>query len=568
MSSRSPGDLSLTQAQLARYFPFFLCFDEQLRIAAAGASVRKVLPSLALGDLMPGHFEIERPPRTPFTYADLASRSQFLFLLRTKDGQIRLRGQMEPAPESGLMCFLCSPLLLGTDGLRKLGLNLRDFPLYDSMPEFVQVVQSQRLAMDDLNRLAEKLRAQRKELCEANARLEETIRELKAERERAEAASQAKSEFIAMVSHEVRTPLNGILGMSQLLRLDGLTDAQAGKVDAISSSGEHLLTIINDILDFAKIEAGKLELEPMPFRVASILRQVTDLLRPMAAARGTQLTALATGVEGLHLGDAGRLRQVLLNLLHNSVKFTADGQVAVRAETDAAGRVVITVSDTGIGIPREKLPMIFEHFTQADTSTTRRYGGTGLGLAIVKRLVGMMNGTIEVSSAVGNGTVFAIALPLPSAGGEADGELPEWERPVAQYPGLRVLVAEDNRVNQLVAKGLLERMGCGVDVAANGMEAVAMTEQFQYGLVLMDCQMPEMDGFAATRAIRAKEAGKGKRIPILALTASVGAAVEGECAAAGMDGYLSKPIGQTLLVSALDRWTRLTRGATEFNTIK
>lgn len=568
MSSRSPGDLSLTQAQLARYFPFFLCFDEQLRIAAAGASVRKVLPSLALGDLMPGHFEIERPPRTPFTYADLASRSQFLFLLRTKDGQIRLRGQMEPAPESGLMCFLCSPLLLGTDGLRKLGLNLRDFPLYDSMPEFVQVVQSQRLAMDDLNRLAEKLRAQRKELCEANARLEETIRELKAERERAEAASQAKSEFIAMVSHEVRTPLNGILGMSQLLRLDGLTDAQAGKVDAISSSGEHLLTIINDILDFAKIEAGKLELEPMPFRVASILRQVTDLLRPMAAARGTQLTALATGVEGLHLGDAGRLRQVLLNLLHNSVKFTADGQVAVRAETDGAGRVVITVSDTGIGIPREKLPMIFEHFTQADTSTTRRYGGTGLGLAIVKRLVGMMNGTIEVSSAVGNGTVFAIALPLPSAGGEADGELPEWERPVAQYPGLRVLVAEDNRVNQLVAKGLLERMGCGVDVAANGMEAVAMTEQFQYGLVLMDCQMPEMDGFAATRAIRAKEAGKGKRIPILALTASVGAAVEGECAAAGMDGYLSKPIGQTLLVSALDRWTRLTRGATEFNTIK
>lgn len=475
---------------------------------------------------------------------------------------------MEPAPESGLMCFLCSPLLLGTDGLRKLGLNLRDFPLYDSMPEFVQVVQSQRLAMDDLNRLAEKLRAQRKELCEANARLEETIRELKAERERAEAASQAKSEFIAMVSHEVRTPLNGILGMSQLLRLDGLTDAQAGKVDAISSSGEHLLTIINDILDFAKIEAGKLELEPMPFRVASILRQVTDLLRPMAAARGTQLTALATGVEGLHLGDAGRLRQVLLNLLHNSVKFTADGQVAVRAETDGAGRVVITVSDTGIGIPREKLPMIFEHFTQADTSTTRRYGGTGLGLAIVKRLVGMMNGTIEVSSAVGNGTVFAIALPLPSAGGEADGELPEWERPVAQYPGLRVLVAEDNRVNQLVAKGLLERMGCGVDVAANGMEAVAMTEQFQYGLVLMDCQMPEMDGFAATRAIRAKEAGKGKRIPILALTASVGAAVEGECAAAGMDGYLSKPIGQTLLVSALDRWTRLTRGATEFNTIK
>lgn len=568
MSSRSPGDLSLTQAQLARYFPFFLCFDEQLRIAAAGASVRKVLPSLALGDLMPGHFEIERPPRTPFTYADLASRSEFLFLLRTKDGQIRLRGQMEPALESGLMCFLCSPLLLGTDGLRKLGLNLRDFPLYDSMPEFVQVVQSQRLAMDDLNRLAEKLRAQRKELCEANARLEETIRELKAERERAEAASQAKSEFIAMVSHEVRTPLNGILGMSQLLRLDGLTEAQAGKVDAISSSGEHLLTIINDILDFAKIEAGKLELEPMPFRVASILRQVTDLLRPMAAARGTQVTALATGVEGLHLGDAGRLRQVLLNLLHNSVKFTADGQVAVRAETDGAGRVVITVSDTGIGIPREKLPMIFEHFTQADTSTTRRYGGTGLGLAIVKRLVGMMNGTIEVSSAVGNGTVFTIALPLPSAGGEADGELPEWERPVAQYPGLRVLVAEDNRVNQLVAKGLLERMGCGVDVAANGMEAVAMTEQFQYGLVLMDCQMPEMDGFAATRAIRAKEAGKGKRIPILALTASVGAAVEGECAAAGMDGYLSKPIGQTLLVSALDRWTRITRGATEFNTIK
>jgi signal transduction histidine kinase/ActR/RegA family two-component response regulator len=553
MSSPCPGEGMLTEAQLGEYFPFYVRFNGELRILSAGRSLRKILPALRVGDALASHFELERPPRTSFNYGEIVTQSHVLFLLREKGGLFRLRGQMAPDPGTGTIAYLCSPLLLGTAGLRSLGLTLRDFPLHDSMPEFVQVVQSQRLAMEDLNRLTSKLQAQRQELRDANARLEETVRELVAERERAEAASEAKSEFIAMVSHEVRTPLNGILGMSQLLRVDGLTDSQAEKVDAITSSGEHLLTIINDILDFAKIEAGKLELELLPFRVGSVLRQVTDLLRPMAIVRGTLITALSTGVEGLHVGDAGRVRQVVLNLLHNAVKFTENGQVAVRAETDAAGRVVISVSDTGIGIPQEKLSSIFEDFTQGDASTTRRYGGTGLGLAIVKRLVGMMNGEIEVVSDAGRGTAFTVTLPLPAAGDAVERGTREWNRQVAQFPGLRVLVVEDNRVNQLVAKGLLERMGCRVDVAGNGLEAVAMTELFKYGVVLMDCRMPELDGFSATRVIRAREAGTGERVPIVALTAGVGEEIEGKCAAAGMDGYLSKPIGQAMLESALDR---------------
>jgi len=382
------------------------------------------------------------------------------------------------------------------------------------------------------------------------------IEHLEQARSAAESASRAKSEFLANMSHEIRTPMNGILGMAELLRETPLRTDQQEYVEAISHSGDGLLKVLNDILDLSRIEAGQLRFEAIPFAPAQLVLEGVERFRAASEARALELVVdLDPDLAGKLLGDPGRIRQVLTNLVSNAVKFTPSGRVRVGVKTLAplADRtcLVLTVEDTGIGIPLAAQAHLFQPFTQADASTSRKYGGTGLGLALCRRIVEGMKGTVAMVSQEGAGSTFTVRLPLCLAR-EAEPEV----HPVPPLKAFqaRALLVEDNRVNQKVAQAMLRSLGVATVLANNGKEALLRLEEEPFALVFMDCQMPEMDGFTATARIRAQEHALGTRLPIIAMTAH---ALEGDrerCLAAGMDDYLSKPLTRQALHSLLQRW--------------
>jgi signal transduction histidine kinase/ActR/RegA family two-component response regulator len=388
----------------------------------------------------------------------------------------------------------------------------------------------------------------------------------------AEQASLAKSEFLANMSHEIRTPLNGILGFAGLIAESDLTGLQREHNEAVRSSAENLLVVINDILDFSRVEAGRLELESLDFSLRQCVEAALGSVQSLAAEKG-----LATSIEiddDVPLwvrGDPHRLRQVLLNLLGNAVKFTAAGRIAVRVslapEPDAAAtgstnvlalrQIRFAVSDTGLGVPEAQRELIFQPFRQADGSVTRRFGGTGLGLAISRNLVAMMGGTMWLESTGARGSTFCFVASLPPGNAPAVGDAPSVS-PTGQSPAakascrsLSILVAEDNMVNQRLMRALLEKRGHRVTVAANGAVALAAWLKDPFDCILMDIQMPEMDGYEATRRIRAREPEDGPHIPIIALTAHAMKGDREECLRAGLDAYISKPIETTALDAAL-----------------
>ncbi len=387
---------------------------------------------------------------------------------------------------------------------------------------------------------------------------EEVLRRANAALER---ASRAKSAFLATMSHEIRTPLNGVIGLTSLLQATPLSPQQSEYVSALHASGEGLLGLISDILDFSKIEAGQLSLEVRTFDPRRLVGEVVGLFTAQARAKGLGLNAQVDPlVPALLAGDAGRLRQVLLNLLGNALKFTAQGEVEIAVslvEESAEGALVrVAVRDTGIGIAPEAQAAMFEPFTQADASTTRRYGGTGLGLAIARRLVEAMGGQIGVESAPGQGSTFWLTLRLARNGAAED--VNPAAPPARAMPGRRgrVLVAEDNAINRLVVVGLLQSLGCEVETVEDGRQAAEAVGRGHYDLVLMDLHMPELDGFAATAAIRRREGadGQGRHTPIVALTADALAGDAEKSRAAGMDDHLAKPLTRERLAAVLERW--------------
>lgn len=362
-------------------------------------------------------------------------------------------------------------------------------------------------------------------------------------------ANKAKSAFVAKLSHEIRTPLNGVLGACALLRDTSLSDEQAELVAALRVSGEALLSLVDDVLDFSKIENEKVTLERVGFDPRALVRDVAGLIRVRVAGKDVRVLTDIDETAVPLLGDPTRLRQVLLNLGGNAVKFTERGhvllQLAVENTTAVTARVRFAVEDTGIGIPEDRIDHLFKPFTQAEESTTRRFGGTGLGLAISGELVQLMGSTIKVASTPGRGSVFGFSLELPlgpvtsGSGHTSIGSVPR--DPTAF--SLRVMLAEDNAVNQKIISKLLERAGCKPIVVGNGADAVRAAALGEWDLILMDCDMPVMDGFEATRRLRRGEAGAAAaRIPIVALTANATVECRSACADAGMDSFLSKPV--------------------------
>ncbi len=382
-------------------------------------------------------------------------------------------------------------------------------------------------------------------------------RELRAARDGAVNASRLKSDFVANVSHEIRTPLNGVIALTELLCDTDLDQAQLECVQGISTSADALMSVINDILDFSKIEAGKVELEHEDFAPQKLADEICAIVAGAATAKGLEIRArIDRDVPDAVRADHYRLRQILANLAGNAVKFTARGGVLIRLSASACerGRLQLRceVTDTGIGIAPEDQERLFESFAQVDTSTTRRYGGTGLGLAICKRLVGLMGGQIGVQSVPGSGSTFWFTVPcerVPARAGS--GRAPTARQTSHGNRNLRILVAEDNDINQLVASRLLEKLGCRVELAHDGREAVQMSVRTAYDAILMDCQMPLLDGYAATKLIRDNERGI-RHTPIVAMTAHAMKGDREKCLAAGMDEYVGKPLRSAAVGAVLD----------------
>jgi two-component system sensor histidine kinase/response regulator len=452
--------------------------------------------------------------------------------------------------------------------------NIEVLQLAIAMTEKWRLLQHAKLRLDDLEKMVHdrtlQLKAANAELTLANLQLISGTEKAQRMADTALAASDAKSGFLANMSHEIRTPMNGVIGMIDSLLGTSLTVGQRESAQTIQSSAYSLLLIINDILDFSKIEAGKMTFEQIDFDLREVIKNTIDLMATLAQGKGLHLSeCIQEGTATDLVGDPTRLRQVLLNLLSNAIKFSEEGsvllEIAQTSEIDDEVEISFSVHDTGIGMSEEAQEKLFQSFTQADTSTTRKYGGTGLGLAICRKLVELMGGTIEATSTLGKGSTFSFSLQftkqksfvsIDRAPTAVSGLSPATQTTAdpASANGTRILLAEDGKTNQMVAVQVLKKLGYTADIALNGREAVEAWRHKKYDIILMDCNMPEMDGYEATRKIRELEAERNlKPTQIIAMTASVMMEDRELCIAAGMNDFTTKPVDQHALKTALTR---------------
>jgi signal transduction histidine kinase/ActR/RegA family two-component response regulator len=433
--------------------------------------------------------------------------------------------------------------------------------LFDGFNEMLENIETRDKQLELHQENLEQLVALRtNDLSDVNRKLETTIVELKIAKETAEAASKAKSEFLSNMSHEIRTPLHAVLGMTELLDYTELTEDQRKLLTTIHSAGKTLIGLISNILDFSKIEAGKMMLDYVAIDFFSTVNATIAPIVQMAEQKGLKVETCIEGTDGLLiLVDPTRLQQILTNLIYNAIKFTVQGKISVHSSlcrrSDNNADLLIEIADTGIGISTDAKTILFDSFTQEDSSTTRKYGGTGLGLAITKKLVDLMGGEIHVESELGKGSTFRIIIPCQTQNKPLTVEAkPDCAANRNEVKGKSILVVEDNADNQNVARQMLEMLGFRVDIAGNGLQACEMTAQASYDLILMDCQMPVMDGFEATRAIRERERLTGIHMHIIALTGNVVKEDLEQCLMAGMDHYLAKPFSLEEIHTMVLKW--------------
>ena len=467
--------------------------------------------------------------------------------------------------------LLVRPLALLEQGLRSVGEGRLEPVEYSRTNDEIEYLGA------SFNRMIEKLAASQAEIHQHQELLEERIRQrteaLEEAMQRALAASRAKSEFLANMSHELRTPMHGFLGMIEIVLDSKLTSEQREQLETAQRCAFSLLALLNDVLDLSKIESGRMVLEKIPFDLRCLIEDCVKSQLPKAIAKGIKLSSEIEGsIPSQVLGDPLRLRQIVMNLLTNAVKFTESGAVAVNLRSALPrdkGRLTVEleVADTGTGIPRDKLPLIFDKFTQADGSISRKYGGTGLGLAITKKLVDLHGGQIAVESEQEHGSRFAVKLDfeLGSKDGPGASAQEQWRAPFAipptrHEPALlgRILLVEDNLVNQRVVASILRKKGYRVTVTNNGREALNELHKRDFGLVIMDVQMPEVDGLETTRRIRREP--RWRDLPIVAMTAYAMTGDREKCLAAGMNAYLSKPVHSALLLSTVETYIKASSG--------
>lgn len=550
---------------LGELFPFLVELDDGLRIVQIGPLMRKAYPALQAGDSLASTFQPIGKSGEFVGFDQLATEHRRPAAIRqNRSPALVFRGEWFASSTSRKLFFLGWPWVTDPDELTNLGIPLHALPAHNPLGDLLLLLKTNRNTLADTHALTEALRQRTLELESSNRRLQDEAALIRAVEE-AERANRAKSTFLANMSHELRTPLSGIIGMASLLMKRSDDPKTCDQIGKILSSSNHLLAVINDILDISKIEANRMSLESVPFTLSGVINNVQNtLLLRTDSNHGIDVRIIISPelLNRVLTGDPLRLGQILINLLGNAMKFTPHGHAAVRADiTSTEGddlTVRFEVEDTGIGIQPEDQERLFLAFEQADSSTSRHHGGTGLGLAICKRLVELMGGRIGVRSQPGHGSTFWFtvrlsdphqsSLPLPP---NVSGPATE-ESIRAKFGGTRVLIADDEPVSQEIARELLEHAGLAVDVANDGREALELSRQNAYALILMDMQMPRMSGTDATRSIRSQSLNIAT--PILATTANAFDEDRQDCLDAGMNSHLPKPISPVKLYEAVLHW--------------